>query len=145
MMILNMIVMRQSTLKVVVQVVAVTLIKRRNQVKVRKVLVVLNVENQMKNHRKKKKNQLRNEQVKIIKNRKHQVQKRVNQLLKEHLNPVRKLLNQLNLLKIVIVVIQIKQIFFLLQKCIIIRNRLITIFLNFYIYIYIKLLFSLSK
>jgi len=116
MMILNMIVMRQSTLKVVVQVVAVTLIKRRNQVKVRKVLVVLNVENQMKNHRKKKKNQLRNEQVKIIKNRKHQVQKRVNQLLKEHLNPVRKLLNQLNLLKIVIVVIQIKQIFFFASK-----------------------------
>ncbi len=106
MMILNTIVMHQLIRQVVAQAVEVIMIRKKNQVKI---LKVVNVESQMKNHRKKKINHPLNDQVKTIKNLTHLAPKRVNQLLKVHLKDL-KPLNQQNLLKTVIV-IQIKQIF----------------------------------
>ena len=87
------------------QAVEVTMIRKRSLVKI---LKVVSVESQMKNHPKKKINHPLNDQVKTIKNQTHLVPKRVNQLLKVHLKV--KPLNQQNLLKTVIV-IQIKKLF----------------------------------
>ena len=106
MMILNTIVMHQLIRKVVAQAVEVTMIRKRSLVKI---LKVVSVESQMKNHRKKKINHPLNDQVKTIKNQTHLVPKRVNQLLKVHLKEL-KPLNQQNLLKTAIV-IQIKKLF----------------------------------